>query len=131
MSNSIESLSHPRSFSRKPLLIVAAHAFLWGIWLWGLLAFAPRYESMYRKMNLRLPIFSEFVLSLTHGFIPAGLLLVFLIVALDSAVYYRLRRSVTEKLWSGLMTFVPVTAILMTCAAVCLPALKIVEALSK
>ena len=131
MSNSIESLDHPRSFSRMPLLIVAAHAFLWGIWLWGLFAIAPRYESMYRKLGLRLPELSEFVLSLTHGFIPAALFLVLIFVALDSAVYYRIRRAVAEKIWSGLMTFVPVTAILITCMAVCLPALKVVEGLSK
>ncbi|HEY7326845.1 MAG TPA: hypothetical protein VH592_04355 [Gemmataceae bacterium] len=131
MSNSIESLDRTRYFSRKSLVIVAAHGFLWGIWLWGLFAFAPRYESMYRKLNLKLPTMTEFVLSLSHGFIPAALLLVFIFVALDSAVYSRLRRPITEKLWSGVMTLVPVTAILISCAAICLPSLKVVEGLVK
>jgi type II secretory pathway component PulF len=131
MSSSIEFLDHPRSFSRSPVLIVTAHAFLWGIWLLGLFAFAPRYESMYRKFNLLLPKMSEFMFTLTHGPIPAALLLVPIFVALDSVVYYRMRRSVAEKMWSGLMTAVPVMAILMTCFAICAPALKLVEGMAK
>ncbi|HTU16771.1 MAG TPA: hypothetical protein VMG10_01810 [Gemmataceae bacterium] len=105
------------------------HATLWGLWLLGLFTYAPRYESMYHKVNLKLPTMSELVLSLTHGWIPAALLLVLIFVAVDSAVSYRLRGVLAKELWSGFMTVAPVVVILLTCVAVCLPSVKVVEAL--
>ncbi len=131
MSSATQPLDQPRTFDRKFLIPVAIHAALWGIWLLELFQFSPYYESIYRKLNMKLPTLSEFVLSLAHGFIPSALLLVLVFVTLDSAISYRLRRSIAEKLWSGLMTVAPVTVILLTCVAICLPALKVVEALVK
>lgn len=129
MSDATQSLDPRRSFDSKFLLRVALHTLLWGIWILGLFRFGPHYESMYRKINLRLPTMTEFVLSLTHGFIPAALLLVLIFVVIDGAVSYRLRRSLTQTLWSGLMTVAPVAAIVLTCVALCIPALKVLEGL--
>lgn len=131
MSSATQPFDQPRNFDRKLLITVAIHATLWAIWLLELFRFAPYYESIYRNLNMRLPQLSEFVLSLTHGFIPSALSLVLIFVALDSAVSYRLRRSIAEKLWSALMMIAPVTAILLTSVAICLPAVKIVEALAR
>jgi type II secretory pathway component PulF len=127
MSNSTQSLDQPRYVSMKPLLVVAAHSVLWGVWLLVLFSFAPRYENMYRRINLRLPEMSEMVLSLAHGFIPSALLLVLFFVAIDGAVYYRLRQAIAQRVWSGLMTGTAIAVIFMTVVAICLPALKLVE----
>ncbi|HEY7427961.1 MAG TPA: hypothetical protein VH682_27255 [Gemmataceae bacterium] len=131
MNHSTQPIDHPRTFSMQPLLTVAAHAILWGLWMLLLFAFVPRCESIFRKVNLKLPTATELVLSLTHGFIPSALLLVLIFLAIDGAVYSRLRRSVAQKLWSGLMTVVPVVVIILTCVAICIPSLKVLEGLAK
>lgn len=129
MSNAEQSLDQPRPFDTRTLITVVLHTILWSLWLVGLFTFAPYYESMYRKINLKLPEISEQVLSLTHGWIPSALLLVLIFVAIDSAVSYRLRRAIAKQMWSAFMTVVPVVAILVTCVAIFLPAAKLLEAL--
>lgn len=131
MSSAIQPFDRPRTFDRKLLITLAIHAALWGIWLLELFRFAPYYENIYQNLGMRLPQLSAFVLSLTRGSIPSALLLAVIFVTLDIAVSYRLRRSASERLWARLMTIAPVAAILLTGVAICLPALKIVEALAR
>jgi len=108
--------------------MVVLHTILWSLWLVGLFTFAPYYESLYRKVNLKLPEMSEVILSLTHGFIPSALLLVLILVAIDGAVSYRLRRAIAKQVWSGFITVAAVVVMLLTCVAILLPSAKALEA---
>lgn len=130
----MSTLSPTPSASKRSLatfLVVAAHAFLWFAWLLGLLLWVPRVERLLHKMNLKLPSATELVTVLTHGIVPLGVLLAIVFVLLDMAVYYRIRRPIARTLWSGLMTVMPVVAILFSAMALIQPMVLVLEAISR
>lgn len=126
---------HPTRSYRTTILLVAVHAALWSAWLLGLFWFMPRWEMIYQDFGLRMPWTTEMVIILTHGVVPAALVVALGFLIVDGAVYLSLRRSgsrwAVRMLWSGLMTVVPMIAILVTSLAVWLAMLKLQEALSK
>lgn len=109
-------------------LVVTARAVLWIAWLLGLLLWVPRVENVFQRLHVRLPSSAAFVVSLTHGLVPAALLVVLFFIALDATVSYRLR---PRALWSGFMTIAPIAAIILTAVAVSTPMLRVLEALSQ
>lgn len=130
--NTISTAPNPSNRLPAPtFLVVAARAFLWIAWLLGLLLWVPRVERVFQNMNLKPPSTTELVMVLTHGTVPVGLLLVLVFVLLDGAVYYRLRRPVVRALWSGVMTVLPVIAMLFSAVAVSQPMDRVLEVLSQ
>jgi type II secretory pathway component PulF len=113
------------------MIVIAAHAALWGAWLLGLFWFVPRCERIFRNYNLKVPSLTELVMALTHGVVPLALLVVLGFVIVDGAVYSRLRRLETRALWSGLMTVAPVFAIIVTAVTICETSMKLLEGLSR
>jgi len=109
----------------------AARAALWIAWLLTLLFWVPRVERVIRLYNVKMPSSAELVVALSHGLVPFGLFVALAFIALDGSITYRLRRAGTRSLWSGLMTFAPVAAIIFTTVALSQPLLLILEALSK
>ncbi len=112
-------------------LVVTARAVLWFAWLVGLLLGMPRVENIFQRLGLRIPSSTNFVLSLTHGLVPAGLLLILVLIALDGSVSYRLRQNGVRPLWSSLMTIAPIAAIILTAIAVGRPMLLVLEHITK
>ena len=124
--------SMPTAFHPQPrlALVVAARAALWIAWLLGILMWVPRVENVFQRLQVRLPSSTAFVVALTHGLIPAALLVVLFFIALDGTVSYRLRRMPPRTLWSGFMTIAPLAAIILTAIAVNWPMLRVLEAIT-
>lgn len=129
------STASPMSASSHRLpasvLAVVPHALLWAAWLLGLLLWVPRVERVLRNINIKLPSSTAFVVALTHGVVPLGVLLALVFIVLDSTVYYRLRRPSIRALWSRLMTVAPLAAIILTAVAVSYPMLLVLEGITK
>ncbi len=130
MSNLREPVDGGRTY-RTTVLLVAAHAALWVVWLLGLFFFVPRCERIFRDLGMKLPSMTELVISLTHGIVPFALLVVLTFLVIDGAVYSRLRKMGGRVLWSSLMTVLPVIAILLTAVAVWEPTIKVLEGITK
>lgn len=125
---SMTTSSHqlPRIF-----LVLMARAILWVAWLLGLLMWVPRVENVFQRLNLRPGSSAQFVISLTHGLVPLGLLLVLAFIALDGAVSYRLHRVIARALWSGLMTIAPIAVMILTAIVISRPMLLALEFITK
>jgi type II secretory pathway component PulF len=129
--STIPSTANSSSRSPATILVVALHALFWTAWLAGLLLWVPRVERVFRDFNVKPPLMAELAITLTHGIVPLGLLLVLLFVLADGTVAYRLRRSGARALWSGLMTIAPVAAIIVTALALILPMVQLLEMIHK
>ncbi len=125
--------SSPYASRRLPetFFVIALHALLWAAWLVGLLLWVPRVERILRNYNMKAPSATELVMSSTHGIVPDGLLLMLAVLIADGIVYYRLRRSGAQALWSGLMTLTPVAVIIFSAFAISMPLVLMLEALSR
>ncbi len=129
--STVPSLSDSSNRLSALVYIVAARAVLWIAWLVGVLLWAPRVENVLHRLNVALPSSMKFVVVLTHGPIPNGLIVVVDIIVLDAIISYRLRRSGARALWSGLMNLAPFAAIILTVLAVGRPMLLVLEHIAK
>jgi type II secretory pathway component PulF len=100
-------------------------------WFLGLLLWVPRVESVFQRLNVKLPSSAEFVVAMTHGEVPFALLLSVVFIILDWSVSSRLRRAGVRAMWSSLMTLAPIAAITLTALALSRPMLLVLEALTK
>jgi type II secretory pathway component PulF len=100
-------------------------------WFLGLLLWVPRVESVFQRLNVKLPSSAELVIASTHGGVPLALLLAAAFIILDLCVSSRLHRAGAKAMWSSLMTLAPIAAITLTALALSRPMLLVLEALSR
>ena len=129
--STVNPMSAPNYRLPTPFVVVTARAVIWIVWLLGILLWAPRVENVFQRLGVRLPTSASFVIALTHGLVPLGLLLVLVFIALDGTITYRLHQVRVRGLWSSFMTIAPLAAIFLTALALSEPMLRVLDALTR
>jgi type II secretory pathway component PulF len=108
-----------RDALKATALAVLADAVLWVVWFAGLLFFVPRLEQVFRSLNVKLPPATVWLVGLARwlaAHVVLVPLLLLLILGIDGAVGYLLRRNPSTKrlawLWWGVMIALPVLAVI-------------------
>jgi type II secretory pathway component PulF len=135
MSSNITNADIPSRFSAM-ILAIALHSILWIAWLLGLCLLIPRFEKVFRDVNVRLPDVTVMVLSLeqwVNSFPLFAVIFLCLFLAIDGMIYFWLRSSTrrfASELWSAFMFLLPAFVIAGTATGLLLPLLTLPENLS-
>lgn len=113
-------------------LTIALQSILWIMWLLALCLLMPRFEKVFRDLNVKMPEIAIMVLSLSrwvNNYLIAVMFLC-LFLAIDGMIYFSLRSSArrfASELWSAFMFLLPAFVIAGTATGLLLPLLTLPE----